>query len=341
MKLRFISIGILLTSLQSQAQVTITSANFQPAAAEIFGMKGGSATVNPGNAGANITWDFTALSGSNNLNYNFQDCNGNGDCAAFNGASYYIGNAGLGSKTFYINDASGLALNGQYANGVTTPYTDAQQVLKFPMTYNTNFSDNFSFSASLSGLTQNTSGVINGVVDGYGTLKTPTGTYTGVLRLKSQTQQTVENIMPSGTVTNTQTIVNYSWFQPSIAHEIMSIITMTVTVPPTSSSVFYYTTTAPKNGAPVAISDINKEMPSFSVYPNPATQSFKVNFDKQKVNAITVRNLLGKTLFSKQISSFGNNEGIVEINSSKWAKGIYLVELNTANRSFVQKIIID
>jgi hypothetical protein len=82
-------------------------------------------------------------------------------------------------------------------------------------------------------------------------------------------------------------------------------------------------------------------MPSFNVYPNPATQSFKVNFDKQKVNAIKVRDLLGKTLFSEAISSLGNHEGTIEINSSKWAKGIYLVEVNTASRSFVQKIIID
>lgn len=67
------------------------------------------------------------------------------------------------------------------------------------------------------------------------------------------------------------------------------------------------------------------ELSGFSLYPNPAKNSFTLGNLSNKVNKVEVVNLLGKVVLSRTIDSFGKKQAI---DTSFLANGLYLVKLS-------------
>jgi len=71
---------------------------------------------------------------------------------------------------------------------------------------------------------------------------------------------------------------------------------------------------------------------SINLYPNPTTDYFQINgIDGNAL--ITMKDLNGKTLLTKQINSSD------KININTFSKGIYIIEVNTNEGSILKKII--
>ncbi|QOD59949.1 T9SS type A sorting domain-containing protein [Polaribacter haliotis] len=74
----------------------------------------------------------------------------------------------------------------------------------------------------------------------------------------------------------------------------------------------------------------------FLVYPNPASSNFTISSENLKLENIEIYNLLGKKVFHEKVK----NESKIEINTSNFSKGIYLIKIKSENKIISKKLII-
>jgi hypothetical protein len=82
---------------------------------------------------------------------------------------------------------------------------------------------------------------------------------------------------------------------------------------------------------------------NFSLYPNPCTGKYSVNFYAQKKideGMITVTNLTGGRVFQELIQNITGNFS-KEIDISNMSKGVYFVELRTNGERVVKRLIVE
>jgi hypothetical protein len=87
------------------------------------------------------------------------------------------------------------------------------------------------------------------------------------------------------------------------------------------------------------INSINeKEFPTFSIYPNPASDKIFIgNVFKGSKTEISIYSNNGKKLFSNSLKSLYR---FLELDVSDLSAGIYFVEIKTNNTSLTEKLII-
>ena len=66
---------------------------------------------------------------------------------------------------------------------------------------------------------------------------------------------------------------------------------------------------------------LNHKQTNFSIYPNPASN--KLTIESNEIGIIKIKNLLGKTIYKAKKSNY-----LLEINTSHFANGIYILQLN-------------
>jgi hypothetical protein len=317
-------------SLTANAQITINASDYPVGGGVVYTYKSDTTALSPGESGENKTWNFTPLNTRTTSDYITHNCGDTTLCDTFPGSNFYNINVNANSSSFYIKDASGIYLNGFYKPGLKNTFNDARQILKFPMQYNTSLADTFASTANFGNVIIFVeSGIISVIVDGYGTVKTPIGTYLNTLRTK-----TTLKIHSNGL--NTETEI-YAWYQSGIGSPVMEI-SNTHSLPEGQSPAtryYRYITTAPS--PPLGIEETLNKRNSIFIYPNPAQDQFKVYVGNLKNYAINVRNVLGSTVFK---SSPNLNQTETTITTGGWAKGIYIVEIIGADGSSVSKKII-
>ncbi len=182
---------------------------------------------NPGNSGYKTVWCF--LNGYIfNCNSQF---NSNFNLATKLSDGLVLQGMGVTNVVDHLNkSASGLQnkmIGAQVTvNGSTLPfvvsYSDPDDIYQFPMTYGTSATNPFAINTDLTALgvpVQITSnGQRTNEIEGWGTLVTPYGTFSNVLKLKSTLVQTTTITYNGTPQTTSQTTVSYQWFDP--AHKI-------------------------------------------------------------------------------------------------------------------------
>ena len=78
----------------------------------------------------------------------------------------------------------------------------------------------------------------------------------------------------------------------------------------------------------------------FSIYPNPATTYFTLDFEESisKNTIIDVLNIEGRSVYKTRLD---NGESKVKVNCESFARGVYLVRVNENNKIITNKIIIN
>jgi len=88
-------------------------------------------------------------------------------------------------------------------------------------------------------------------------------------------------------------------------------------------------------------SEPQSTLSSVSAYPNPFNVATKINFKSTKVQKVefTVKNLLGKTVYSELINAkIGNNT--IPFNRYNLTKGMYIYNLHTKNDIISKRLVI-
>lgn len=167
----------------------------------------------PGNPGANMTWDFSALvSLGTNADTVVTNVIAPPTNAPIAGATFVM-NTADGSNDYFLKTATGNFALGNYdsSNNLTAKYNHPLQSAIRPVTYGATLSDTLTGTASLIVPLATIKAKVNAVADGYGTLKLPNGTYNNVLRIKIVMYDTIAISLPTPSTTTSKNITWY-WY---------------------------------------------------------------------------------------------------------------------------------
>lgn len=295
------------------AQPTIQSSDFYPTIGESFTINYG-AYISPGAAGNNVTWDLSGLSASSAVTVSALAAN-----SGFPGTDMTLTYSGQSS--IYVDfTTTDYLVHGlfQIPTSTTITYSNPMKYYGFPMSMGESYTDNFAATFTTSGFNFTRSGTITCEVDGYGTLITPSGTHTNVLRIHSVQDYTDSYSMGSLDVT----IDNYAWIKAGFHQELAMVQTMTSDAG-SNSSAYYASNTLGVNG---------NEFSSLKLYPNPTQSNVTIDFDAM-VDQVEVADLNGRLVDI----SFDKGTGLLDL--SQLNSGIYYVTIYSNNSSTVKKIV--
>jgi len=221
---------------------------------------------------------------------------------------------------FYKNSSSGYSLVGQGAkiNSVPTPmkYDVPESIFKFPLTYGSVDSTVSKYNLNIPGVGYygETIKHVN-TVDGYGTLKTPYGTF-NVMRVKSviNTTDTIYlDTLGFGTHLNKPLETRYSFLGDNQGVPLLQITKINNNI--TARYKDFLSTSSNVNDI------INKR--NLLLFPNPATDVLKINTD-ETIGKVEILNILGQTVLISESSDS-------HINVSQLKKGVYMIRVYREN----------
>lgn len=296
--------------------------------------------VSPGTAGASQTWNLASMTTAGTETISVV-----APGSTTNGSSYPSANvaAQTASATGYYNANSSSFQNyGAVAGGVTITYSNPEDLMHYPFTYNNTYNDAWGGQFTASGFTVYRAGTTTVTADGYGTVTTPSGTYPNSLRVHlQQSYQDSSNIF--GTVVlNTYTNDQYMWFDNSRHLAVASVYTLTTVLnggaPSASSGGTYF-------GAPVGIQHHDAAGASVRLYPNPASSAVSVNVELAQGQPVELKvfNSLGEETGTAVSGTGVQGENMYRLDISKYNEGIYFVQawingtLSTTRRFVVSR----
>lgn len=303
--------AMLLASASVFAQPTIQSTDFYPTVGESFSLNYGD-YVSPGSAGSNVTWDLSSMSSSSVITVNALAPSSSFPTSTMN--LEYVGQSDLHANL----TSTEFLIVGETTSSASVNYTDAKKLYQFPMTNGASYSDNFSGSVLSSGVTFSRTGSVTSEVDGYGTLITPSGTYTNVVRVHSV--HTSNDTYMGQTITGT--IDMYSWIKAGVHIELAMV--QEITAMGNIQTVGWYSS----NTLGIADNSIN----TLVMHPNPA-QDIVLLQHEQAIDNVEVRDLNGR-LAIVEFNAANNS-----IDVSNLSTGVYYVTVYSNNATAVQKLI--
>lgn len=181
-------------------------------------------------------------------------------------------------------------------------------------------------------------GSANVTYDGVGTLNLPSRSFSNVVRLKTRTYFDYAALFITGNVT----MENYDYYDLSLSkHPIFTVTNSTITSSSTTPSI-QFLAYVNADYLSIGVEEINKEISSLKVFPNPAQSDFKISFvnENNLPASYEIINALGQTIKSeKLISQKGKSE--YQIETEGLHSGIYFVKTTIGTKSSVRKITIN
>lgn len=309
----FLSINVM------HAQLTLTSTDLNPQYGESFGIAR-SGWINPGSGGTGMTWDLSALT---------PDFTGTisvlGPDANYPGSTHSLSTTfddGFVSNEYQTVSSSDQFLHGFTFSGSAATldyaYTDPQQLMQFPLTLSSSFTDDYSGPFSIAGIDGTRSGTVTYTVDGSGTLITPSGTFQNVLRLRLDNTHTDV----SGLGTFTENTTTYLWYKAGIHYPLAYL---TEDLNDASYSEGGYLT----SWESTSLESIKSEA---SLLPNPANEIIQIRVDGNTISSVQFTAADGKIVYQSDVEQ---SEMSVDIHT--WEAGIYVVQLTLSNGSTIVK----
>ncbi len=312
--------AILFIGTTAIAQQTLTSAGINPIVGDNFSLKM-CAPVNPGNSGANQTWNFSSMTQTATINNTIVTVASTPNGSLFPNAtvSNYDGN----SYTYY-NTTSTLFNNAGNSNSITTlVYQNQETLLQFPFNYTNSNTDTWSTIFTSNSITFTRTGSTNINYDGYGSLVTPAGSFNNSARVRMV--QTYSDVSTFITITYTNT--QFFWYTNGNHVPLAATYTLVTSLGAGSGSGAYYL----NNPIIVSINELTKDNEvSFQVYPNPANESINI-VSNNTLSKIEVIDVTGKLIVTRNLQLENNLEKTVNLNVDDFVNGLYLIRITSSN----------
>lgn len=321
-KIYFLAISIM--SFQAMnAQITLTAANNNPSVGNSFTQNYYDAnTVNPGAAGANITWNFASLTPQSTLTGTMVNPSTLSDASNHPASNLAAEDASTGNQSYMFVDGDEYSMVGAFSPGTfRDTYTDIREFVKFPITYGNSFNETFSGTSNniAASQTYDRGGTVAITADGYGDLVLPYGTITNVLRVKiitlySDGQGGVPFINYEDT--------SYFWFNASTKYTIMSWTILNMGGFSTIKTGMYMD----QSSVITSLGDDFTPNNPITIYPNPVSNNqTTILLDKLYENAqLQVIDITGKIVKAENVAVTSKN---ITLNLDGLNKGIYFVQI--------------
>lgn len=280
MKLRYaLSHALILSLSVVVAQPSLTAGSANPVPGDVLTFTACD-FVEPGPAGANVTWDHSSLSviGSNTITYITPAASGLG--GTFPNATV-AQDEGTGNYLFYKADATGFADDGFVVGGFTGTCTDPQTLLAYPMNFNGTFTDDMTCSVTDGSTTWARTSSITGTADAYGDIVLPFGTVNNVLRVHT-VQGMIDNQYTPPSTVGTET---YAWYRPGVHGSVFSVtyinaVYFSFPLKDSSSTVI--------DGASIGLDELVRHDIGVELWPNPATDRVEVVYGLDAGHALSI-----------------------------------------------------
>ncbi len=359
MKKRILLLSALAISSLTQAQITINASDLpSPNDTVLVGIST-QTSLDFQTTGANYTWDFSSLTANSQRIDTFYNVSSASALyqLSFNNfltpnykADYYNkllnnnlpnipgGQVSIDKPVFFTKNSSSkseIVGMGVEINGVEIPVKadTIDEVYQFPMTYNNSWTSrsylymdmNPAFDAIFVRHQLRQS-----IVDGWGTITTPFGTY-DVVRVKSTITYT-DSVKIDITGTGnpiwlpmpTPQDIEYTWWSNNNKIPLLKVIERGGT---TNSIEFRGTT---------SYAGVNQQKNNnpLSIYPNPTTNVLNINLGDYNNAQIQVLDITGKTIFNTNTTNTTNS-----INVSSFNKGVYFIKITTNNKTITKQFV--
>jgi len=340
------------------AQPVITRADLMYPGDDFFAA-GAAVVPDPGPSGAGVTWDFSGVTADPNVTtFQTVDAASTPFAGSFPTANIaFLSSLGLSPFIQYelINDNIWEEYGFIAPMSNTLTYTNPRTFLEFPVMYNSQWQDDFSYSsvASLSQLETLGEGMVNTTADGYGMLMLPQTTFNDVLRVKI-IGEVVDTTDLGGGIgeQNFYNDTTFVWFSPSYRGSLCShtrgrrVQVVSVLYPDTIITEQQITTFKSFSIDPIAMGTSSVRSQSstgnyaMKISPNPFMESVTLTFisDKTQQMLLEVRDLNG-TLFMRQSVDTQPGENTVVLTMPELPAGAYTALLQSVDGIDVQKLI--
>lgn len=292
----FLPALLFLSAGAATAQPTLTAATNLPTPG-LTNTLHRTSTATPGPGGANVTWDFSSLTATATVPSSYAACPGAAFCDSFLTVNPNLtGLEVLTSNTLFYNaSTSSLAIVGARGAGLVpgTPvnarFTDPEDFLRFPMSYNTSYTDASRANYVIFGFPATRTGSSVVTADGWGTLKLPGGiTYNNVLRVKRVA--TFYDTVSSSPIPQyaSANVTLYLWYSTAYPEFLMLI-------GQTTSSFGNGTTAAWTLPGTAGVDDVDGTF-RFSASPNPAADRLSIRWPAATEATLALQDLTGRTV---------------------------------------------
>ncbi|HBS88047.1 MAG: hypothetical protein A2W91_09965 [Bacteroidetes bacterium GWF2_38_335] len=283
-------------------------------------------TIGPGSAGPGQTWDLSGITGTA-TNFSFISLASSLEPANFplTDVVEHID----GRENFYSYDSDELSYEGSFIPGqLRVTYTDDREFLKFPITYNDEFNENFDGVAEniAYGQSFDRSGTIHIMADSYGSLILPYTTVNNVLRVRVTCSYT--DYLGSSLIASYVDTVYY-WYDMANDYPVAAYTVLYV------GTTLYY-----KQAMYLEESDLQSsienteaidENPAF--FPNPGSDKIWFS-DYNDIISIEIIDLAGRKIdYKENLESNYMDVSFLE-------KGMYIVNINKRNTKLSEYLII-
>ena len=250
-----------------------------------------------------------------------------------------------GMNFFYKNSSMyrqrGL---GMKVSGFATPVpmTHADTLYRFPMQYGNEDSaySDYKVNVPTLGTYVHKQHRVN-KIDGWGTLITPFGTF-DALRMRTEIRGSDSlyiDTLHSGIKVNNDIQREYKWFGKNQKEPLLQINTQ--------AGIFgqfqgfeFVTKVIYRDSArflPTGIFDVAKSKVQFSVFPNPSNGSFFVSVPADLSNvSVKLTDISGRLILQREM-----NAPTEIINTADWAKGIYILTLQSDKGTASKKLVVE
>jgi hypothetical protein len=356
MKTKLLLVSAMLgLALASTAQIIINRSDLGTLIGKVVIRANDSVNLNllsPGSAGPNQTWNLTGI--GNNYKDTMQFMSPSGTPCASSYPTATLGGK-QGSMYFYIHDNSTvlemLGFCGIFMppNTSIVPYTPPEKSLTFPSTYNTAFNGQTKYvmkfpynNPPYDSVKTLYSVSYESLMDGWGNVTTPTGTFAS-LRQKITTYQTDSTFIhsPSGGwmfsgPPSKDTTLDYSWLSQNNPF-IADVATKWNGHVKSANYMISFAT---------GVNEI-QDNPDLSIFPNPSNGVFNLEFGNKDGSAslttglgfkntqLSIYNTVGERVYSDKILTPQSLRLHLDL-----PKGMYFVELSNEHSILTKKIII-
>lgn len=325
MSKQFIFIAACVISMKLSGQPTLNSSGITPAVGETYAMKLFTATANQqGPSGANQTWNFSTLTASNTYHGSIANPASTPFSSTYPSATVCNTIATISNYEYFTITSSEMNRIGtaRTFGPVTVVLSNPTKLLQFPLTYNNTFSDSYNGSITGPGYSGTRTGNLSATADAYGTLITPAGTYSNVLRIKVQ-ETTTDNLGSFGTTTTTRT--DYFFYKNGIHWPIMSFseaVTGTTT-----------TRTGSWTESTVGINEINSSISNLTLFPNPVSISGTLTFELKESGdvSLAIYDAFGRMVKEIENTFLPSGSHTRQIDLSGLASGLYGIRISSEN----------
>ena len=282
----------------------------------------------PGQAGSSQVWDFSTIAPNGTVIFDYQDPANLSGSGQFTGTNLAVDQGG-DPQIFFIANTQKLSQVGTFYNGLTENYSqDPKDLLRFPMTFASTFTDTFAGTAIASGLNATRTGITITEADGYGQLILPYATFNNVLRVISIS--TYEDKL-LGNVVNSGTDTVITWYAEGLKDNIMTWSRITSNI---YGSVFYG---AFQDTMFVSVDPSSRIQTDLEIYPNPASKEVRIDLGNShplpfKVNFFDLSGRLLK-------ESLGESSVLVDVTDLE--TGLYIVRIIQGEAVQTRQIVIE